>query len=145
MKLSTQWAQLFAEALFDQHMDVLAVGGIAGGKFRLDLPEGLVDARLLIRRQYAGADQRLRPRSATGDVLAKEPAVNVEGPCELVDQRVRLVSKSPAPGLLAQWATFAFRLASTSQGKPPICAAGPHNCWLKLRLCRPRISGKKSE
>src|SRR5207248_7914969 len=102
MKLSTQWAQLFAEALFDQHMDVLAVGGIAGGKFRLDLPEGLVDARLLIRRQYAGADQRLRPRSATGDVLAKEPAVDVERTCELVDQGIWLFAESPTPRLLTQ-------------------------------------------
>jgi len=58
---------------------------------------------------------------------------------------IRLFSKPPAPGLIAQFATFAFRLARISHGKPPICAAGPHHCWLKLRLCRPRISGKKSE
>ena len=101
--------------------------------------------QLLVSGEHAGADQRVGVGATAGDVLAKEPAVDVEGPCELVDQRIWLVSKSAAPGLLAQWATFAFRLARTSQGKPPICAAGPHNCWLKLRLCRPRISGKKSE
>jgi hypothetical protein len=30
--------------------------------------------------------------------------------------------------LIAQFATFEFRLARTSQGNPPICAAGPHSC-----------------
>src|SRR5207248_6316746 len=144
MELSTQRTQLFAEALFDRHVDVLAVGRATGGKFRLDLAEGLVDARLLLRCQHAGADQCLRPRPATHDVLAKEPAVDVERSRELVDQGIRLFAKSPTPGLLAQCETFDIRLASTSHGKPPICAAGPHNCGLKLRLCRPRISGKKS-
>ena len=126
-------------------MDVLAVGGAAGGKFRLDLPEGLVDARLLVGCQHAGADQRLRPGAAAGDVLAKEPAVDIERTCELVDQGIGLFTESPTPGLLTQCETFDIRLASTSHGRPPICAAGPHNCWLKLRLCNPRISGKKSE
>ena len=128
MELSTQRAQLFAEALFDQHMDVLAVGGAAGGKFRLDLPEGLVDARLLVGCQHAGADQRLRPGAAAGDVLAKEPAVDIERTRELVDQGIRLFAESPTPGLLAQCETFEIRLASTSHGRPLICAAGPHNC-----------------
>src|SRR5207237_143694 len=105
----------------------------------------VVDLQLLVSSEHAGADECLGVGTTTGDVLAIEPAVNVERSRELVDQGIRLFTKSPAPGLLAQWATFAFRLASTSQGKPPICAAGPHSCWLKLRLCRPRISGKNSE
>ena len=101
--------------------------------------------QLLVRGEHAGADQCPGVGATAGDVLAIEPAVDVERSRELVDEGIRLFAKSPTPGLLAQWATFAFRLASTSQGKPPICAAGPHSCWLKLRLCRPRISGKKSE
>src|SRR5207253_9522284 len=77
MELSTQRTQLFAEALFDRHMDVFGVGWAAGGKFRLDLLKRHIDARLLLRRQHAGADQGFRPRPATRDVLAKEPAVDV--------------------------------------------------------------------
>src|ERR1700681_1495270 len=125
-------------------MDVFAAAGDASGEFRRDLLKRLVDARLLVRCQHASPDQRLRPRAAPGDVLAKQPAVDVERSRELVDEGIRLFAESPSPGLLAQCATFAFLLARISQGKPPICAAGPHHCWLKLRLCRPRISGKKS-
>ena len=137
MELSTQRTQFFAEALFDQHMDVFGGpypalprerGRGIVGEVGLDFLERHVDARLLLRRQHAGADQGFRPRPATRDVLAKEPAVDVERSRELVDQGIRLFAKSPTPGLLAQCETFDIRLASTSHGKPPICAAGPHSC-----------------
>jgi hypothetical protein len=88
----------------------------------------LVEPRLLIGGQDTGADQRLRVGAAAGDVLAKEPAIDVQRTREAIDQRIRLFAKPPAPGLLAQWATFDIRLASTSQGRPPICAAGPQSC-----------------
>ena len=91
----------------------------------------------------AKAVEEGRIAGAAIDVFTKEPAVEPERSRELVDQGIRLFAKSSAPGLLTQCETFDIRLASTSHGRPPICAAGPHNCWLKLRLCSPRISGKK--
>ena len=107
--------------------------------------QDFVDPRLFVSGQHAGAHQRLRVGAAPRDVLAVKPAIDIKRACEAIDQRVGLFAKPPAPGLLAQCATFDIRLASTSQGKPPICAAGPQSAWLKLRLCSPRISGKKSE
>src|SRR5256885_2247120 len=88
---------------------------------------------------------RLHQLPTAGDVFAKGPAIDLERPREPGDQGIRLAAEAPAPGLLGQCETFDIRLASTSHGSPAICAAGPHNCWLKLRLCSPRISGKKSE
>jgi len=123
----------------------VVVSGRRRGYFLLDILQRDVDAQLLVRRQHSRPDQRLRPGATPGDVLAKEPAVDVERSRELVDEGIRLFAESPSPWLFAQWATFEFRLARISHGKPPICAAGPHHCWLKLRLCNPRISGKNSE
>ena len=151
VQLAPQRPELLSQAGLDGHVDVFcsphpALPRVRGrGHFLFDFLEGQIDAQLLFRRQDPGPNQRLRIGATASDVLTKEPAVNRQRARKAVDQRVRLFAKPPAPGLIAQFATFAFRLASTSQGKPPICAAGPHNCWLKLRLCRPRISGKKSE
>ena len=90
--------------------------------------QDFVDPRLFVSGQHAGAHQRLRVGAAPRDVLAVKPAIDIKRACEAIDQRVGLFAKPPAPGLLAQCATFDIRLASTSHGSPAICAAGPHNC-----------------
>ena len=115
------------------------------GKFRLDLLQSQVDVELFFGGQHPSPDQGLRPGATAGDVVADKPAVDVERSREPLDQRIRLFAEAPTPGLVAQCETFDIRLARTSQGSPAIWAAGPHSCWLKLRLCRPRISGKNSE
>ena len=158
VEFAAQGPEFFDQALLDKHVNVFgdrnphpALPQRGRGRERVIRKvgfygsQGSVDLRLLIAREDTDANQGLCVGPAAGDVLVEKPAIDRQRPREAIDERVRLFLEAPAPGLLAQWLTFAIRLASTSQDNPAICAAGPQSCWLKLRLCKPRISGKNND
>src|SRR5207245_5899578 len=94
-----------------------------------------------LRAEHAGGGERPRVGPAALQVLTPQPLVERERTKEPVHHRIRFLGQPPPARGGAQGFSFAARLESTSQGRPAICAAGPQSCWLKLRLCSPRISG----
>src|SRR5438132_3094159 len=146
VELAAQRADSLCEQALDRHVHVLALlgQGRAALQRRGDPLQAGVDRGRLRRAEDARRAQRPRVGSAAGDVLTPEALVEGQRTKEPVDHRIRFLRQPAAARCRAQAFSFAARLASTSQGRPAIWAAGPQSCWLKLRLWSPRISGKNS-
>ncbi|MPM31356.1 hypothetical protein SDC9_77911 [bioreactor metagenome] len=82
------------------HVDVLVVRGECnrpGLNVRKNALQTLRDGGRVLGRDYAAARQHLRVGKASGDVLPVKPLVEVDGSIEVVDQRVRFLSKPSGP------------------------------------------------